>query len=61
MAIFPKSNKIVMAQMDSKVPLQTFEKVMKTAMDGCHMIYEKMSECVKERALDLLETRGTFS
>jgi exosome complex component RRP41 len=60
-ALFPKSDKIIMAQMDSKVPLQTFEKVLRTAMEGCHMIYEIMAECVKQRSLDLLETRGSFS
>lgn len=58
-AIFPKSDKVIMAQMDCKVPLNTFEKVLMTAIDGCHRIYEVLVECVRERSLQLLESKAT--
>jgi exosome complex component RRP41 len=60
-AIFPKSDKVIMAQMDCKVPLNTFEKVLRTAMDGCHRIYEVLVECVRERSLALLESNASSS
>lgn len=59
-AIFPRSDKVLMAQMDSKVPLQTFEKVIRVAMDGCHKIFEKLEKCVRERSEDLLVSRGVL-
>lgn len=53
-AIFAKSEKIITAQMDSKVPLHTFEKVLRTAMDGCQLIYQALVECVREHSLNLV-------
>jgi len=60
-AILPKSNKITMLQMDSKLPLETFEKVLKCAVEGCHKIHEILVAKVKERTLSLVSSRGIFS
>ncbi|XP_049849454.1 uncharacterized protein LOC126318691 isoform X2 [Schistocerca gregaria] len=59
-AIFPKSGKVIVVQMDSKLPLSTFEKVMDTAIDGCYKIYAIMTEIVMQYNLDLLDSRGCF-
>ena len=50
-----------MAQMDSKVPLHTFEKVLRTAMDGCQMIYASLVECVREHSLNLVSSSRAIS
>jgi len=60
-AILPKSNKITMLQMDSKLPVETFEKVLKCAVEGCQKIYEILMAKVKERTLSLVSSRGIFS
>jgi exosome complex component RRP41 len=59
-AILPKSNKITMLQMDSKLHIDTFEKVLKCAVEGCHKIYEILSTKVKERTQSLVSSRGIF-
>lgn len=60
-AILPKSDKVVMLQMDSKLPVATFEKVLGAAMTGCHKIYDILVEAVRERTRDLVAARGAAS
>eukprot|EP01087_Luapelamoeba_hula_P003614 TRINITY_DN1340_c0_g1_i1.p1 TRINITY_DN1340_c0_g1~~TRINITY_DN1340_c0_g1_i1.p1 ORF type:complete len:248 (+),score=34.00 TRINITY_DN1340_c0_g1_i1:131-874(+) len=60
-AILPKSDKVVMCQMDSKLPIDMFEKVIKLAIEGCHMIYGVMCQEVKRRAQTLSESRGVVA
>eukprot|EP01130_Rhizamoeba_saxonica_P006213 TRINITY_DN246_c0_g1_i1.p1 TRINITY_DN246_c0_g1~~TRINITY_DN246_c0_g1_i1.p1 ORF type:complete len:256 (-),score=45.36 TRINITY_DN246_c0_g1_i1:82-819(-) len=59
-AILPKSNKITMLQMDQKLHLDTFEKVLQCAVDGCHQIYDIMVTKVKERTEELVTSRGVL-
>jgi len=57
-AILPKSNKITLLQMDSKLPLDTFEKVLKCGVEGCQKTYEILLSHVKERTQRLVDSRG---
>lgn len=59
LAIFPKSDKIIVAQMHSKLPMQHFEMLLQTAVEGCHKIYEILVTYVRDRALNLLDSRGS--
>jgi exosome complex component RRP41 len=58
-AILPQSDKIAMLQMDSKIPIEVFEKVTKLAISGCHTIYQVLTTAVEEYSKGLLESRGT--
>jgi len=57
-ALLPKSNNIILLQMDSKLPLDTFEKVLKGAVEGCQRTYDILLAIVKARTLKLVESRG---
>jgi len=57
-AILSKSNKITLLQMDSKLHLDTFEKVLDCAVEGCHRTYEILYAHVKERTQQLVNARG---
>ena len=46
-AIFPKTDKVLMLQMDYRVDLETYEKVLKLAVQGCHRIYQILVDEVK--------------
>lgn len=59
-AILPKSGKVVMCQMDAKLPLDMFEKVLMLAIEGCDMLYGVMKEAVRQHTKELCEARGTF-
>jgi exosome complex component RRP41 len=54
----PSSNKVLLMQMDSKVPFEVFEEISKLAVDGCKAIYDILSNEVKEHSLTLLEAKG---
>jgi len=60
-ALLPKSNKITLLQMDSKLHLDTFEKVLTCGIEGCHKTYEVLLTQVKERTQRLVNARGVFS
>jgi len=60
-ALLPKSNKITLLQMDSKLHLDTFEKVLACGVEGCHKTYEVLLTQVKERTQRLVNARGVFS
>eukprot|EP01104_Vermistella_antarctica_P015187 TRINITY_DN4924_c2_g1_i2.p1 TRINITY_DN4924_c2_g1~~TRINITY_DN4924_c2_g1_i2.p1 ORF type:complete len:247 (+),score=61.65 TRINITY_DN4924_c2_g1_i2:207-947(+) len=58
LAIMPKTDKVVLLQMDSKLPVDQFESVVRLAVDGCHEIYEEMKEAVREHTAELACSRG---
>jgi len=58
-AILPKSGKLTMCQMDSKLPIDMFEKVLLLAIEGCNMLYKVMCEEVRNRTMELYASRGT--
>ena len=53
-AILPQSEKITMLQMDSKIPLDVFEKVIRLATEGCKAIHEIMLKEVEKYTYGLL-------
>lgn len=59
LAVLPQSGKITMLQMDSKLPIDMFEKVMRLAVDGCNAIYQIMVKEVEQYTRGLLEARGS--
>eukprot|EP01090_Pellita_catalonica_P001729 TRINITY_DN11476_c0_g2_i1.p1 TRINITY_DN11476_c0_g2~~TRINITY_DN11476_c0_g2_i1.p1 ORF type:complete len:244 (+),score=23.55 TRINITY_DN11476_c0_g2_i1:48-779(+) len=58
LAILPKLKKITLIQMDSKLPLEAFEKVMQLGMAGCDMIYQVLLTEVKARTLEFKTVRN---
>lgn len=46
-AVLPQSGKIVMVQMDSKLPLELFEKVLDLAVEGANAIYQVLQREVE--------------
>jgi exosome complex component RRP41 len=42
-------DKISRLQMDGKLPPADVEKVIKTAIEGCKVMYEKQREALRER------------
>jgi exosome complex component RRP41 len=60
-AIFPKTNKIAMLQMDSKLPLDKLEKVLTVAIDGCQRIYQHMVDVTRNNAQNLFKNFGILN
>jgi len=58
LAILPRTSKIVMLQMDSKLPLDVFETVLKLALEGCKAIYEVLTREVESYANGLLAAKA---
>jgi exosome complex component RRP41 len=56
-AIHPSSENIVLAQMDSKLPLKDFESVLRLGINGCHQVHQVMQGAVRRRTEDLLAAR----
>lgn len=52
-AFLPQSGKITMLQMDSRISLDLFEKVVEMAIYGCKLIYEIMKKEVEKYSQDL--------
>jgi ribonuclease PH len=50
-----------MLQMDSKLPLDTLEKVLNLAVTGCQQIYQMLVETARNSSQELLESRGLFT
>lgn len=61
LAIFPQSGKVTMLQMDSKIPVDMFEKVMRLAVEGCQLIYQEMRKEVARYTDRQLQTRHLAS
>eukprot|EP01125_Pyxidicula_operculata_P009606 TRINITY_DN3156_c0_g2_i1.p1 TRINITY_DN3156_c0_g2~~TRINITY_DN3156_c0_g2_i1.p1 ORF type:complete len:245 (-),score=31.12 TRINITY_DN3156_c0_g2_i1:600-1334(-) len=57
-AILPKSGKITLIQMDSKLHLDTFEKVLACAIEGAKKTYDVIVSHVRERTQQLVNSRG---
>lgn len=46
--------------MDSKLHLDTFERVLQSAIEGCQKTYDILQNVVRERTQNLLNARGIF-
>lgn len=57
-AAMPQRGTVVLSQCESRLPVETFEKVLAAAVDGCHAVFEVMQASVRERAATLLAARN---
>lgn len=51
LALLPSSGKVTMLQMDSRLSLDLFEKVVELAVMGCKMIFEILKKEVEKYSL----------
>jgi len=56
-AVLPQRGTVVSSQCESRVSIDIYEKVLKTAMEGCQELFEIMSEAARERAAQMLASR----
>ena len=61
LAVFARSRKVLLLQMESKVPLDVFEEVSSAAEGGCQQIHGIVRNAAKENTLRLLAARGTVA
>lgn len=59
-AIYPKSNKVIMLQSDSVISVENFETVIDIAIEGCQKIHSILDEKVRQRTSELLDSKGHF-
>jgi hypothetical protein len=57
-AITPSDGRLVMCQMDSKIPIADFSAVLKLAVEGAKQIAELMRTALRERAAVLSEAQA---
>ncbi|CAI2164115.1 5464_t:CDS:2 [Funneliformis geosporum] len=56
-ALLPKTGKITLLQMESRLHVDKFQSVMEMATTGCKKIYHILDEVVRENVKDLLEKK----
>lgn len=56
--ILPKSTKVTLLQMDSKLPMDIFENVMQLATEGCKAVANYIHEVLLEKTKQLDKHRG---
>ncbi|CAG8604249.1 14230_t:CDS:2 [Acaulospora colombiana] len=54
LALLPKSEKVTLLQLDSRLHVEKLELIMKVAADGCKEIYEVLESATREHIKDLL-------
>eukprot|EP01120_Amphizonella_sp_Union-15-10_P013193 TRINITY_DN6094_c0_g1_i1.p1 TRINITY_DN6094_c0_g1~~TRINITY_DN6094_c0_g1_i1.p1 ORF type:complete len:250 (+),score=45.57 TRINITY_DN6094_c0_g1_i1:142-891(+) len=59
-ALLPQSGEVLMVQMDSKLPLDTFENVLNLAIEGCQKIYVQLKQVVSQVTKERVQNRGAF-
>jgi len=57
LAVMPKRNEVVLAQMDAKLPLDVFEAVLETARQACDQVHTVLSNELREHASKMLSCR----
>ncbi|CAM6103429.1 unnamed protein product [Calypogeia fissa] len=60
-ALFPKLDKISLLQMDSKLPMDVFEKVMNLASEGAKAVADFIREKLMDNTKQLVYARGPFT
>jgi exosome complex component RRP41 len=60
-AILAGSGKISLLQMDSKLPIDMFEKVVSLAVEGCKAIHKVLLNEVQNYTYDVLQAKGTVA
>jgi exosome complex component RRP41 len=56
-AMMPQRGTVVLSQCKSRLSLDTYEKVLGAAVDGCQELFDIMSDAVREKAALLLASR----
>eukprot|EP00898_Chlorokybus_atmophyticus_P008783 jgi/Chlat1/8906/Chrsp92S08220 len=59
-AVHPNLDKVAMLQMDAKVSMEVFEKVLELAQDGCKAIATHMRQALLEHTQQLAASRGNL-
>lgn len=57
-ATMPQRGTVVLAQCESRLNAQTFERVLDAAREGCDAVFEIMRACVRERSVRLLAAKN---
>jgi exosome complex component RRP41 len=57
-ALEPKSQLVVSMEMESKLPMEMYERVAKLAIDGCNLIYRVLTDEVRDYTLQLYQARS---
>lgn len=57
-AIEPKSQLVVSMEMDSKLPMEMYERVAQLAIDGSNLIYRVLANEVRDYTLQLYQSRS---
>jgi len=57
MAILPRTNGIVMLQMESRLALDMFDRVLHLASLGARAVYDILKEAVRDHAADMLSQK----
>eukprot|EP00667_Euglena_gracilis_P018572 EG_transcript_19722 len=57
-AVLPRTNRIVLLQMDSKIPVELFDDVLAAALTGCAEVHAALDKGLRSHSRALLETRG---
>ncbi|CAM9869715.1 unnamed protein product [Ectocarpus fasciculatus] len=56
-AVLPEKDKLLLAKMESRLPLEIFEEVLRAATDACQQVHEVLRAAVKEHAGALLSSQ----
>eukprot|EP00301_Raphidiophrys_heterophryoidea_P027142 c9510_g1_i1.p1 GENE.c9510_g1_i1~~c9510_g1_i1.p1 ORF type:complete len:249 (+),score=44.04 c9510_g1_i1:33-779(+) len=57
-AIHPRTSRVVLALVDSKVTADALPVIMQTAITGCHQIHQSLKLQLHEQSQDMIQTRG---
>ncbi len=60
LALLPASDKIMLLQLDSKLPFEVFETLTQVAMDACKAVYAILSNVVKEHTIMKLKQKEGY-
>jgi len=47
-AITPSDDRVVLAQLDSRVPLDSFDQLMQVAVEGCHAVHATLAAALRQ-------------
>eukprot|EP00871_Galdieria_phlegrea_P004043 jgi/Galph1/463/GphlegSOOS_G5253.1 len=58
LAIYAHNEKVAMAHLDSRAPLETFENLLTVAKRGCLQVFDVMHSSIEDYSLQLIASRG---
>lgn len=60
-AMLANANKVVLAQMDSKLPLDAFGELLQAGLEGCQVVYQALEHKVREHTAAMLAASADAS